>query len=256
MEKIATAEKICKNCDQTFTKNYCNECGQKDTHRISIGHLAHDAMHVTLHADKGIFPYIAWLVVSPGVVARGYIDGKRKIFNPLQFLLMSIGLVILMMALTHFYEHVEEMQKQNTASVPDVEVQLKKLEGFNVFIQKNTNLLALLLLPIFAFFGNLLFRKRNDNYAEHIMISVFAISLSNVLTIFVLGIAYFTKMDLTMVTIATFFVTLSSFFLTYKQCYALNWLQAVWKTLVVYSGTMLVYFMLILALTIGILAFG
>jgi len=257
MSETSNTENYCKNCNHTFTKQYCNGCGQKNAHRITIPHLGHEVMHATLHADKGIFPFMKRILVSPGIMAKEYIDGKRKTFNPMQFLMLSIAFVILMMTLTHFYERVELWEAQSISadqSAAQAKMQ-EKLKGFNTFIKKNGNLMVLFLMPIFAFFGSLLFRKRNNNYAEHLMISVFAICLSNMLTAIMLTTYYFLGVGVTPIVVSTLAITVFSFFLTYKQFYQLAWFQAVWRSITVYSLTMIVYVILAFVVTVFILVF-
>ena len=72
----------CKNCNNEFNENFCNKCGQKEAHRITMSHVMHDVVHVLLHADKGIFPFMARVMVQPGIIAKEYLEGKRKFFNP------------------------------------------------------------------------------------------------------------------------------------------------------------------------------
>ena len=241
MPEITPTEYTCKNCNHTFTKNYCNGCGQKKASRITNAHLVHEVLHATLHADKGIFPFIKRLVLSPGIVAREYVDGSRKIFNPMQFLILSIGFVILLMSLTHYYEMIEVLQAETLKETPAhmKEVQ-EKLKGVNTFIQKNSNLLILILMPFFAFFGKLLFKKEQHNYAEHLMIAVFAVCLSNMLTGAMLLFSYFFEFSLTTILVCTFLFTTLSLWLTYQQFYRMNWFTALWKSLTIYLLTMLI----------------
>lgn len=245
MTEITASETICKNCNQTFTKHYCNGCGQKKASRITNAHLVHEIMHVALHADKGIFPFIQRLILSPGLMAREFADGKRKIFNPIQFLVLSLGFVILLMSLTHFYENIELWQSKNLyAAPPNMKAMQEKLKGFNTFIQKNGNIIILILMPIFAFFSKLLFNKKDSNYAEHLMIIVFALSLSNVITGAMLLTSYFIGFSVVTILVTTFIITVTSLGLTYKQYYKIKWFTAFWKSTVVYSLTMLVQIIL------------
>jgi hypothetical protein len=82
----------CCNCNNEFTGEYCNQCGQKLTHRITMAHLAHDILHAFTHADKGFLYLMVQLFKNPGKVAREYIvEGKRKrYFMPFQYILIII----------------------------------------------------------------------------------------------------------------------------------------------------------------------
>jgi hypothetical protein len=257
MPENTSAEYTCKNCNHTFTKNYCNGCGQKKASRITNAHLVHEVVHATLHADKGIFPFMKRLVLSPGIIAREFIDGNRKIFNPMQFLVLSIGFVILLMSLTHFYESIELLQEETLKNAPPhMKEAQEKIKGFQTFIQKNSNLIILVLMPVFAFFGKLLFKKQQHNYAEHLMIAVFAMCLSNVLTGVMLIFSYFFVFSMPIILACTVLSTTVSFWLTYKQFYQMNWFTAFWKSMTVYISTMLIYIVIITFITVGIIAFA
>ena len=45
---------LCKNCGNEYSENYCNRCGQKTVHRITLSHVGHEVVHAVTHADKGI----------------------------------------------------------------------------------------------------------------------------------------------------------------------------------------------------------
>src|SRR5690349_5843120 len=81
----------CKNCESTVDANFCSNCGQKaHIHRITIGHVVHEFIHAVTHADKGFLLLIKKLITRPGIVARQYIEGKRKTyFNPLSFIVIT-----------------------------------------------------------------------------------------------------------------------------------------------------------------------
>lgn len=71
---------ICKNCDNTFEGNFCNNCGQsKDTHKLSMHYIWHDLQHGIFHFDNGIFYTIKNLLTKPGVSIREFIEGKESV---------------------------------------------------------------------------------------------------------------------------------------------------------------------------------
>lgn len=74
----------CKNCGTAFEGKFCPNCSQKAaTHRLTLGHFIHETTHALTHTDKGILLLIKELFVRPGIVAREYVEGKRKkYFNP------------------------------------------------------------------------------------------------------------------------------------------------------------------------------
>jgi hypothetical protein len=83
--KTRNMESICKNCETNYPEkyNYCPNCSQKSAlHRLSFHDVLHEGIHYFTHADKGLFQLIRDLVKKRGVVAREYIEGKRKKYFP------------------------------------------------------------------------------------------------------------------------------------------------------------------------------
>lgn len=84
----------CKNCDAATQGKFCSSCGQQvDTHRITVPHLSHELIHALTHADKGFLLLLKELITKPGIIARQYVEGKRKkYFNPLSFVVITTAL--------------------------------------------------------------------------------------------------------------------------------------------------------------------
>lgn len=97
----------CLNCNAPLsaTQKFCSECGQKTAlKRVNLHDVLHDAIHYFTHADKGIFTLLKSLVVQPGLVAKEYIEGKRKKhFPPLNFFLIVAAVYIVIGGVTSKY---------------------------------------------------------------------------------------------------------------------------------------------------------
>src|SRR5215210_6273275 len=81
---------ICKNCNNDFEGNFCNNCGQAaDTHKLNLHFIWHDIQHGLFHFDNGIFYTVKQLLTRPGHAIREFIDGKRvKHFKPLSLVIV------------------------------------------------------------------------------------------------------------------------------------------------------------------------
>lgn len=90
MTNKACMTTICKNCNNQFEGNFCNNCGQAaNTHKLNMHFIWHDLKHGLFHFDNGIFYTIAQLLTKPGYTIREIIDGKRvKHFKPLSFIVV------------------------------------------------------------------------------------------------------------------------------------------------------------------------
>lgn len=167
-----TAKQVCTNCGNSFRGPFCNECGQKITHRISMAHIGHDMLHAFTHADKGIFHLLLQLFIKPGVVAREYIiEGKRKkYFLPFQYILI-IGTIAAFVAVnTNFIEQTTQALGSN---VQYSARQLAFMQKVNMYQSKYYNFMILAQLPFYALGTFLVFRRHQLNYAEHLTLQTF-----------------------------------------------------------------------------------
>ena len=245
-----TGDHICKNCGNYFTENYCNRCGQADAHRITMSHVVHDLTHVFLHADKAIFPFIRKVITKPGITAREYMEGKRKIFNPYQYLILVVGFVLFLMVQSHFYESFESYNSQRSSKLPGYFQ--RGLSDFTWFLKNYSNIITLATLPIYALFSWLFFKKKRENYAEHITLQVFVMDMVNTINVIVLVMLMPFKsvgIGIAPISIALIIICL---IITYKQFYSLNWLTAIGKGLAVYIVTYIVH---ILVIGVGLLIY-
>jgi hypothetical protein len=191
-------------------------------------------MHVFLHADKGVFPLMSRVVFQPGVVAREYIEGKRKIFNPFQYLVFAVGIVFFLMAQSQFYENVESINNKNISDPRLPKYFREGVNDFYAFTKNYSNVITFASLPLYAFFSWLAFKKRGQNFAEHLTIVVFGLCQVYTFTsILMLGLIVFNSSGLGTATTLSFTLILVCFSIVYKQFYKLDILSAIWKGLVV-----------------------
>ena len=177
---------ICANCNNHFSGEFCNKCGQKIPHKITMSHIGHELVHTFTHADKGFFYLLIQLFLKPGIVGREYIlEGKRKkYFMPFQyiFIIGSIGTFVAVNS--HFFS--------NTLSIidkingPTSSNQLKFITNFGGLISKYYNLLILFQLPFFAYASYLLFRKYKLNYAEHLTFQTFISAQTTIISMVIM----------------------------------------------------------------------
>ena len=173
---------ICANCSNHFSAEFCNKCGQKIPHKITMSHIGHELVHTFTHADKGFFYLLIQLFIKPGIVGREYIlEGKRKkYFMPFQyiFIIGSIGTFVAVNS--HFFSNtlsvIDRLNGPTSAS------QLKFITDFGGLISKYYNLIILIQLPFFAYASYLVFKKYKLNYAEHLTFQTFISAQSTIIS--------------------------------------------------------------------------
>ncbi|MEA9415243.1 DUF3667 domain-containing protein [Flavobacterium sp. PL02] len=175
---------ICKNCETPHNSsfNYCPQCSQKaNLHRINPHEVFHEAVHYFTHADKGIFQLIRDLTLKSGIVAKEYINGKRKkYFPPLNFFLLIAAIFVFISNIPKEVPPIDiqkENQELNSISNPAQKEKMihlyERKEKMLHFIKKYSNLMAMMALPLTAFFFWLFYRKENYNYTEHLVAGMY-----------------------------------------------------------------------------------
>ena len=233
----------CKNCNTAFEGKHCPECGQKaDTHRFTVGHIAHEVFHAVTHTDKGILFLIKELTYRPGYVAREYNAGKRKkYFSPFTFLLISVAFQIFVLTQTNFYEHFTNATKNMTAQIsalagkPPVQVSAdldKATDDSMAVVKEYAKTLTFVFIPFVALLSWLFFRKSGHNYAENLVIQTL-ISGQNSLFFLVIAMLFLLNHSLfILVLILSFMIQVVYNLVAYKQFFQQSWGNTIWKVLV------------------------
>ena len=177
----------CVNCNQALAPQYryCPVCSQTaNVQRITLAEVSHQAVHY-FHADKSIFSLVRDLATKSGTVAREYVMGMRKkYYSPLNFFLMVAAVYLLAMNLEQSPASQALRERPALAELAEGE-DLAKLERFYQrqevavkFMQKRSNIIAMVTLPVSALIFFLFYRKREFNYTEHLVASMYMAGFS------------------------------------------------------------------------------
>jgi hypothetical protein len=195
---------ICKNCETSHSPefNYCPQCSQKaDLHRLSLHEIFHEAVHYFTHADKGIFQLIRDLIIKRGIVAREYVEGKRKkYFPPLNFFLLVAAIFVFISNIPEDTAPADVLKENSELNAITNPVQKEKMtrlyerkEKATHFMKKYSNLMAMFALPLTAFFFWLFYKKAKYNYTEHLVAGMYMLGfciLINTLLILPVSLLY------------------------------------------------------------------
>lgn len=184
-----TIMKNCLNCNTALVleQNYCSNCGQKvPTHRLDLHDISHDAVHYFTHADKGIFQLLKALVTKTGLVAKEYVEGKRKkYFPPLNFFLIVAAIYVLLSSNLQLKQSTNasryQTQQANHAKTLTVEEQaaIKRAAPVNRFFAKYSNFVAMFAAPFISLFIWLVYFRGAYNYTEHLVANLYLIGFTN-----------------------------------------------------------------------------
>lgn len=154
---------ICKNCDKTFTGNYCNHCGQKaDIKRLNLQRFLHNFFHAFTHMDTGYLHTLKELAIRPGHSIREYLLGKRsKHRDPLLMLIIIGGIC----SVLYNHYHIKTLAS----------LDISELKGeMEVFSLKFFVLAFLGYSLLFSLIDYFVFRYKGYNYFELLVMNIFA----------------------------------------------------------------------------------
>lgn len=157
----------CLNCNQEVSGNYCNNCGQKTSiQRITFLHfIKHDFLHGLFHLDKGMLFTAKESLTRPGKAAIDYIEGKRiRYYNVFYFIIILIGINLF---LGNYYDQLAEIYLGETSE----KVNNALSQKIHDFFTNYAKILIFSFVPLFGINSFFLFRKRNFNFSEHIIIA-------------------------------------------------------------------------------------
>lgn len=185
-----TIMKNCLNCNTVLVleQNYCSNCGQKvPTHRLDLHDISHDAVHYFTHADKGIFQLLKALITKTGLVAKEYVEGKRKkYFPPLNFFLIVAAIYVLVSSNLQLNQQLTtatryQTQQANHTKTLTTEQQeaIKKAAPVSRFFAKYSNFVAMFAAPFISLFIWLIYFRGAYNYTEHLVANLYLIGFTN-----------------------------------------------------------------------------
>ncbi|OIQ26881.1 MAG: hypothetical protein BM555_06385 [Crocinitomix sp. MedPE-SWsnd] len=208
----------CKNCQVSIEEsaNFCPACGAKNVRsRITLKSIVSEFADRVLGWDNKYFVTIKDMIVRPKLMFDGYIGGVRKKYvNPITF--FALGMTISIIIFNFFHNEYLELSSSagpvsvtNTPTMPDdymIDMDLtleKRQELFHnenqtieymVKVQetilKYFQIYSFLLLPLYAFFSFLVYRKKY-NYGEHLVINAYLQGLMFIVTpLFFIGSLY------------------------------------------------------------------
>jgi hypothetical protein len=181
-------ETTCINCDGPVALQYCPSCGQKKYRRIDKKYLVEEIQYTLLHVNKGFLYSVKSLLRNPGKTAREYIKGLRvNHYKPI--LLAAITTVTYAFISKKLINYSTIYEKSVSYDMQRIPLYSKEYE---YFLLRYWNYITLALIPLFAILTRFFFRKREENYFEHIVMNAYLQSLFSMLFIIILvPVAFF-----------------------------------------------------------------
>lgn len=169
----------CLNCDGPLAaeQRFCARCGQRtDTARLSTLDMLRELMHSFVNVERGPLTFAWALLVRPGVVAREYVQGRRRRhYGPFATLVVLVGATALAVNLSGLRVLAQDGLDPAPADL----------------LQRHFNLLLLAQLPLLGAACALLFRGARLTLPEHMVLAAYALSVRALVLMLVLPLSYF-----------------------------------------------------------------
>jgi hypothetical protein len=189
-KSTSSVQHNCKNCGNTFTGRFCNECGEKvyTEHDRSFKHIFEEGFHFLTHFEGNFFNTLKAILTRPGKLSLDFCNGIRKrYFKPLSFFLMLVILYLLFPVFeglnTELRYHKQNRRYGAYATEQASIVKAKRgvtdeqlEELYKHKGEKTSKFLLFITIPVMALVSMLLgFRKRKF-YFDHFIFSIETIS--------------------------------------------------------------------------------
>lgn len=156
----------CSNCGQVPSGPFCQACGQRaGLQPFTLRVLMRQVPLAVFDLERGAWHTLKGLLLRPGHVINGYLDGQRvRYSNPFTLLLLFVGInaVLFPSGLLDFSRIVYAPRGTE-----------QMIAGWASWMFQYYSLLLLLLLPLAAGITRWCFAAWPRNYAEHLVINAY-----------------------------------------------------------------------------------
>ena len=155
----------CKHCHYEGTGKYCAQCAQPyAVKRITVHSIIHEVTHLFTHLDKGFLYTLKQLATRPGRMQKEYLEGHRA---PHQ---KPFSLFFICATVSGFGIYWISKLAESSASLDD-------FEQTRIYFYRNYYvIMQAILIPFYAMVNWLLFRKKDFNYAEALILFIYSFS--------------------------------------------------------------------------------
>ena len=183
----------CLNCEELLQGNFCIQCGQPaSTGRITFKETFKHFLSSTLSMEGPLLLTIHHLIISPGLVFKEFIEGKRKkYYKPVPFYVLLTASYIITRALIDYDPLEGQMGSLGQQGSEDAN---KGREAARFMVDNINNIMFFLVFSI-ALNLKLFFRKKY-NLAEYTSIGLFITGLYILFGIIMMTIIKSTSLDI------------------------------------------------------------
>lgn len=243
----------CKNCETELLPeaSYCSQCGQKViVGRYTVKRITSQTLAIITNLEKGFWHTLKELFVHPEKVIRDYWNGKTvAYYHPFRYIFIWASISVILALSIDLYDIQQEYMNEAFGIADDNE-QVARQQKIQEAMSNYLNLIYIIILPFMGFFSYLFFKKRGNNYAEHLILVTYVFA-QNIIIGLVTLIFYALNPELIKYGLAIGMGISSIYFgYVYHRLYKVSWFQGLWKSLIAIILTYLTMF-----LVLGIITF-
>lgn len=187
--RVTEPVRSCATCGREVSSKYCPTCGERrlEPNDLMFRHLIEQAIETVSNTDGRVFRSFRDLALHPGVLTASYVQGRRKPYiGPLQLFLIANVLFFAMQSpsgwrifATPLESHMYDQLYSGIAR-PLVDQRLVDKQTtpasyapvFNEAAALNAKSLIILMVPPWALFAWLLFRRRDRTVVTHVVFAI------------------------------------------------------------------------------------
>lgn len=247
----------CKNCKTSLTEtdDFCRSCGAKVIrNRLTVKNLLQYFSEQFLNYDNKFLKTFLHLFTKPDKVIGSYIDGTRKKYiNPISFL--AISLTLSGIYFFFFKDKFAEILSSSDLYISDG--QEKLTAAITNFTTEYNSLLYFVIIPALALISLIIFYNKKYNFTEHIIIYLYSMSLSSIVTILFTILILLISSDhyLLLSSLIYIFMFIYHGYIL-KRIFQLNAKEMVLKTLIFIPLFIMFYFIASVAIALIIILTG
>lgn len=233
----------CKNCGIISVGNFCNNCGQRKSGRITYRHIAAEFSKEIVGFESGLFYTVKMLSIDPGKMVVSYLAGVRKrYYSPLKYLFLWAAIYFILSSL----RQVETKSLTDFIFNSNAPFSKESLLDFNALylavIAQHRDVFYLGMAPFLAAISFFLYRKRKYLYTELLVAYVYFCGQLILLTLIVF-IFNFIFGDAVLIPgraisqVIVFYLL----FKMHRQMFLQNWFITIGKSLIIMYGSQILY---------------
>lgn len=166
----------CQTCHTPISSNFCPDCGRAlIIKKINLSYFIHEFEHI-IHFEKGVFFTFREMLLRPGKSVNEYLTYHREKYMKPMFFLIITSLVY---SVTSHYFELDE------SSSSPIQTKSHLVKIFD-WVSNHYGYANLIMSIFIAIWIKLLFRKREFNYFEILVLLCYIMGVSMVFSSFLL----------------------------------------------------------------------